>query len=286
MVNGTSNKFVPAPQTEEILEDLLIRIKRFKNSARWKEFWRNKIQDNTPKEPGEFHQTGYRTNLRNPNYSPEAPKGSKELEGFLQSLERELITSMLKVKSAKKNKTSKQIEDMMAKLRTFNEIVIVPTDKTNSYKPLDIKIYGKLVIDHLLKSGAEIKRSRLVKIHENAMELLTKLKPTMTKDEFFAVRAQIQSKSIPTPKLLVKDHKKIGADGLFPTRLLCPASNFTACFPKLGYLGIKRIFDSNKINYAKRNIVQASDLKVTIDQLMIREGDATIIKYDAEAMYS
>ena len=64
MVNGTSNKFVPAPQTEEILEDLLIGIKRFKNSARWKEFWRNKIQDNTPKEPGEFHQTGYRTNLR------------------------------------------------------------------------------------------------------------------------------------------------------------------------------------------------------------------------------
>ena len=31
--------------------------------------------------------------------------------------------------------------------------------------------------------------------------------------------------------------------------------------------------------------MQASDLKVTIDQLMIKEGDATIIKYDAETMY-
>ena len=109
MVDETSNKFVRAPQIEEILEDLLVGIKRFKNSARWKEFWRNKIQDNKPKEPSDFHETGYRTGLRNPNYSPEAPKGSKELEGFLQSLERELITGMLNVKSAKKNNTSKQI---------------------------------------------------------------------------------------------------------------------------------------------------------------------------------
>ena len=174
---------------------------------------------------------------------------------------------------------------MMATLRNFDEIVIVPMDKTNSYKPLDIKVYGRLVTNHLLKSGTEIERSRLVKIHENAMDLLAKLKPTMTKDEFFVVRSQIQSKSIPTPKLLVKDHKKIGADGLYPTRLLYPASNFTASFPKLGYLGIKRIFDSNKINYAKQNIVQASDLKAKIDQLMIKERYATIIKYDDKAMY-
>ena len=31
--------------------------------------------------------------------------------------------------------------------------------------------------------------------------------------------------------------------------------------------------------------MQALDLKVKIDQLMIKEGNATIIKYDAEAMY-
>ena len=31
--------------------------------------------------------------------------------------------------------------------------------------------------------------------------------------------------------------------------------------------------------------MQASDLKVTIDQLMIKEGEATIIKYSAEAIY-
>ena len=73
-------------------------------------------------------------------------------------------------------------------------------------------------------------------------------------------------------------------DNLYPTRLLCPASNFNTCFLKLGYLEIKRIFDSNKINYIKRNIVQASNLKVKVDQLMIKEGYTTIIKYDAKEM--
>ena len=80
---------------------------------------------------------------------------------------------MLNVKSAKKNNTSKQIEDMMDKLRSFDEVVIVPTYKTNSYKPLNIKVYCKMVTDHLLKSSAEIERSRLIKIHENAVALLT-----------------------------------------------------------------------------------------------------------------
>ena len=47
----------------------------------------------------------------------------------------------------------------------------------------------------------------------------------------------------------------------------------------------QRIFNSNKINYAKRNIVKVSNSKVKIDQLMIKRGDATIFKYDVEAMY-
>ena len=58
-------------------------------------------------------------------------------------------------------------------------------DKTNSCKPLNIKVYRKLVVDHLLKSGTEIERKSLVNIHKNTMDLLMKLKPTMIKDELF-----------------------------------------------------------------------------------------------------
>ena len=75
----------------------MVGIKRFKNSARWKELCCNKIQDKIPKEPSDFYETRYGIGLCNPNYFPKSPKGLTELEGFLQILERKLITAMLKV---------------------------------------------------------------------------------------------------------------------------------------------------------------------------------------------
>ena len=41
---------------------------------------------------------------------------------------------------------------------------------------------------------------------------------------------------IPSPKLLIKVHKTINKKGGFPTRLVIAATNFTATFPKIGYL--------------------------------------------------
>jgi hypothetical protein len=39
--------------------------------------------------------------------------------------------------------------------------------------------------------------------------------------------------------------------GELPTRLIVPAQNSTSAFPKMGYLAIRRILDSNKVNYTK-----------------------------------
>ena len=53
------------------------------------------------------------------------------------------------------------------------------------------------------------------------------------------------------PKLLIKDHKEMKADRTYPTRLVVPATNFTAGFSNAGYRGIKKILDDNKqVNYA------------------------------------
>jgi hypothetical protein len=46
----------------------------------------------------------------------------------------------------------------------------------------------------------------------------------------------------------MKDHKKKDKWGQYPTRLVIPATNFTSAFPKLGYLGIKKIFDDETID--------------------------------------
>jgi hypothetical protein len=73
--------------------------------------------------------------------------------------------------------------------------------------------------------------------------------------------------------------------GTFPTRLVIPASNFTAAFPKMGYLGIKRIFDLNKVPYNQRIIVQASDLKEKLESLQLQVDNCTIVSIDAIDYY-
>ena len=80
------------------------------------------------------------------------------------------------------------------------------------------------------------------------------------KEEKFSTKP-LKSKSIPTPKVIIKDHIKANKDDNFPSRLIVPAKNFTSGFPQLGYLGIKRILDSENFNYEDRTITQALKLK-------------------------
>ena len=40
-----------------------------------------------------------------------------------------------------------------------------------------------------------------------------------------------------------------------------PATNFTATFAKVGYIGIKAILDNHQVNYKKYTITQASQVK-------------------------
>ena len=74
---------------------------------------------------------------------------------------------------------------------------------------------------------------------------------------------------------------------LYLTQLLCPAKQFILIFAKIGYLGIKKIFDKNKVNYSRLTIVQASDLHKEIDVLFttLDPNQSTIISFDAENMY-
>ena len=92
-------------------------------------------------------------------------------------------------------------------------------------------------------------------------------------------------KAIPTPKLLINDHKQ-KKNGHFPTCLVIPATNFTATFSKLGYLALKNILDSNNIQYNKYTITQASDLKEKLTKLKLNRKKSTIASLDIEKMYT
>ena len=104
----------------------------------------------------------------------------------------------------------------------------------------------------------------MVEIFSLAQETKLNLEETLTEKELKFLSKTLESKSIPTSKLIIKDHKKVNEEGDYPSRLIVPASNFTSGFPRLGYLGMKRIFDSAKINYEERTITQASTLKEEI----------------------
>ena len=99
------------------------------------------------------------------------------------------------------------------------------------------------------------------------------------------VRLSLVTRAIPSPKLLIKDHKTISYKGGFPTRLVIPASNFTAKFSKIGYLGIKKMLYKVRVNDPRVSIVQASDLKETLEELKVNRDEMKIESFDAINMY-
>ena len=113
-------------------------------------------------------------------------------------------------------------------------------------------------------------------LYENANFLLEKVKLELSVKEEEFVRQLLATRAILFPKVLIKDHKTINDKGGFPTRLVIPATNFTAAFSKIGYLGIKRCLDKVKVNYSRDSIVQASGLKERLEELGLKIEEVKI----------
>ena len=67
-------------------------------------------------------------------------------------------------------------------------------------------------------------------IFEKERELLGEFGLQLSKLEVRHINESLKTKSIPTPKLLIKYHKKLNTNNEFSTRLVIPATNFTANF--------------------------------------------------------
>eukprot|EP00957_Ditylum_brightwellii_P177403 13512734-Ditylum_brightwellii.AAC.1 len=124
----------------------------------------------------------------------------------------------------------------------------------------------------------------IVKLHGNALSFTEELKPLLNTKEFNFLIEGINSREIPEPQLLIKDHKKM-KNGAYLTRLIIPSSNFAATFSKLGYLGIKHILDTNNVNYTRYTIQQASELKEKLEKMNLKENKITSALLDVVNMY-
>jgi hypothetical protein len=150
---------------------------------------------------------------------------------------------------------------------------------------MNVDKYKEEVGKHLSKSAVEIERAKVTEIHDSCNDKLDDLTGLASEKEIAFLKEKIKSKAIPQPKILIKDHKTPDGEGNFPTRLVVPATNFTAGFPKLGYLGIKSVFEEHGVNFERRTITQASSLKRILEELHLKQGECTIASVDAEAMY-
>ena len=182
LVRGISEKYVPEPSRNDILSDALTAIRRFSNSCRWKEFWRLKkleeIREKSSSSPTsvdcesffdsevrtETKKEGLRTNLRAKEKIKRAPKGSEGLEAFLSAVQRVIIDQVfekreMKDGGRKPNTHSENLKNCCKNLEG-TKTVVIPTDKTNSFRCVDIRDYKDWAIKHLLKNGKDIPRSK------------------------------------------------------------------------------------------------------------------------------
>eukprot|EP00957_Ditylum_brightwellii_P067380 5115235-Ditylum_brightwellii.AAC.1 len=130
--------------------------------------------------------------------------------------------------------------ELFKDLREKEDQVVVPTNKKNNYTVMSTQKYIDWVVKPLADAAEQVPRTEVVKIHKEAVKFANSIRDFISTDEFNFIQESLTSKAIPQPQLLVKDHKPVEASGDFPTRLVIPATNFTAAFLKLDYLRIKK----------------------------------------------
>ena len=189
VTSGISEKFVPMPNRKNLLGNLLVGLKRFRNVVRWKEFILLKLKENDNKDKNstitnsemndletncisnqerkEFPNS-LRTNLKPSNTFNQAPVGSNMLENFLKEVKNTLIDqvynyvekkkSLVESKKFKENAISSSILTMLKKLRQSSTVVI-STDKTNNFVTISFYKYTNCVLKHISKCGLQTSRS-------------------------------------------------------------------------------------------------------------------------------
>ena len=126
---------------------------------------------------------------------------------------------------------------------------------------------------------------KVTALFEETNVFLETLKKVLSVQEDEFLRQSLVTQGIPSPKTLIKEHKKINGRGEFPTRLVIPVINFTATFSKIGYLRIKTVLDKAKLNYSSVSILQSYNPQESLEELRINRDGGTIASVHATKIY-
>jgi hypothetical protein len=86
-------------------------------------------------------------------------------------------------------------------------------------------------------------------------------------------------------RLLVKDHKPLQANALYPTCLIISAHNFTQCLSKLVLTLIKHTFRHGGINFEQFTLKNSLHMKWWFKSKQFVRNDVTIVSLDIKDMY-
>ena len=112
-----------------------------------------------------------------------------------------------------------------------------------------------MVDEHLIILEREIEIKKWF-VFENERELSNMIAFELSGKEFGNISELITAKYIVTLELLTKDHKKPNNKLEWTTMLAIPATEFSATFAKIYYLGLKLILDNNIAKYLKYTTTQ------------------------------
>jgi len=151
---------------------------------------------------------GLGTGLKKPNMANSAPIASKQVEAFLDDVVHTLLKDLSRGKEKLEMNKAREIRFLAKSLLQEESQIVVPTDKTNNFQIVEKEKYISWVNDHLELAASEISVDRLQFIFKEVEKLVGELDDTISEDERRFVKAKLETCSVPTPKLLIKDHKK------------------------------------------------------------------------------
>jgi hypothetical protein len=120
---------------------------------------------NKQEEPTQEVQ-GLCTGLKRTSTANSALTASPQVEVFLDEVAERLLTELDKSENQPEMSKAKEIQCLEAKLKEHPNMMVIPTDKMNSYKVINKEKYIEWVLDHLKTDAIEVSADKLVKIHE------------------------------------------------------------------------------------------------------------------------
>ena len=221
--HGISPKFVPEPSIDAIRKDVLIALKRFNYTVRLASNERDRDKEreeesgskpcNNTNKTNKSANDGLGTGLRptSGRHTNKVQVGNSDCEGFLASVRAELLDHLDKCESRDpriKNKTMKQVVEFTELLTKAEDLVSVQTDSTMSRTFESIDDYERKVIAHLAADAKVVSTEILTNEKDVALLELEKYTELLSYQEMGYISNKINSAGVPSPRLLVKDHKK------------------------------------------------------------------------------